>query len=189
MTSMYEGEFTFEHVDVKEEMVQILKKELPKFNFNVKVMKADPQTHTEIPCIGINRVSDDETSESLVDGHSTLYNRNTEQYTDVFGTFFQESLEVRIWHTNADERDRLYRHTKAILFGMRTGLVEKGLLNITLRTGRDEQDTSQAQAPMALYWSTITMSYLNPLDIQYVRTIAPIGNFTAKTELPLPEGG
>lgn len=168
-------DFTFENVDVKEELVQMLKKSLPKYEFkNVKVLKADPQGAGELPCIGINRIDDNETEQSISDAVETRYDSVNQKHYRVFGTFFSESIEIRVWHTNANERDRLYRHSKAILFANRLPLVEKGLLNVTLRTGRDEQDSSMRQAPMVLYWSSITMSYLNPLDVTFEEDVEMI---------------
>lgn len=173
------ADFTFEHVDVKTEILNALIEQLPKFGFNnVKVLKADPQSATEIPCIGINRVDDSETQNQIADAVDTRYDSTTQTYYQVFGTFFSESIEVRVWHTNADERDKLYRTVKAILVAMRSTLVEKGLLNITLRTGRDEQDSSMQQAPMVLYWSAITMSYLNPLDVTFTEVVPAITSVT-----------
>jgi len=167
--------FSFEHVDIKSELLEAFKVELPKFGFaKVKVIKADPQSASELPCIGINRVDDSESSQSMGDFAGSQYDTTTNKNYTVRGTYFQESVEVRVWHTNADERDKLYRHVKAILLANRLPLVEKGLLNITLRGGRDEQDSSMQQAPMVLYWSTITMSYLNPLDVTFEEVVAPI---------------
>lgn len=174
--------YTFDHVDVKEELVKALKTELPKFGFStVKVIKADPQTHTEIPCIGINRVDDSETSQSLADVAGSHFDKDTNTQYRTFGTYFQESMEIRVWHTNADERDKLYRHMKAILLANRLPLVEKGLLNITLRGGKDEQDSTMQQAPMVLYWSTITLSFLNPLDVTFEEIVAPISAINVTT--------
>jgi hypothetical protein len=176
--------FTFQHVDVKSEIVNQLKRELPKFNFgNVKVIKADPLTQAEMPCIGINRVDDNESEQSLADAQGHFYDAEMKEYRTFYGTFFQESLEVRVWHTNADERDRLGLHTKAILFAIRPSLVEKGLLNITLRSGRDEQDSTMQQANTALYWTSITMSYLNPMDVTFVSTVEPISAVTVTTRM------
>ncbi len=173
------ADFTFEHVDVKQELVDELKARLPGFGFgNVKVIKADPQSASELPCIGINRVDDNETEQSIADAVDVRYDKDTQTYYQVFGTYFSESVEVRVWHTNADERDKLYRHVKAVLLALRLPLVEKGLLNISLRTGRDEQDSSMAQAPMVLYWSTITMSYLNPLNVTFEEIVQPISAIT-----------
>lgn len=181
--------FTFEHVDVKEEMVQVLKKQLPGFGFpSVKVLKSDPQTQAEVPCIGINRVDDSETEQSLADAAGVHYDQATQTYYQVFGTYFSESVEVRIWHTNADERDKLYRHVKAMLVALRQPLVEKGLLNITLRSGRDEQDSSMAQAPMVLYWSAITMSYLNPMDVTFTEVVPAITAINAPMSMDTDTG-
>lgn len=169
------ADFTFEHVDVKTKIVTELRNQLPKYEFqNVKVIKADPQSATEIPCIGVNRVDDNEAEQSIADASGNAYDPSTKTYRQFFGTFFQESIEIRVWHTNADERDKLYRVVKASLVALRLKLVEDGLLNLTLRSGRDEQDSSMAQAPMVLYWSTITMSYLNPMDVTFTDEVEPI---------------
>lgn len=164
--------FTFSTVDVKEELVKSLKTELPNFNYKgnntVKVLKADPQSPSELPCIGINRIDDSESAQSIADGEGSAYNPETKTLEKFFGTFFSESMEIRVWHTNADERDKLYQVVKGILFATRTDLASKGLLNFSLRGGRDEQDSTMSQAPMVLYWSTITLSYLNPLDVSFI---------------------
>ena len=166
---------SFETVDVKQEIHNQLTTELQKFGFGkVKVIKADPQSATEMPCIGINRVDDSESMDTIADHVENRYDKETNTYYQVYGTYFQESLEIRVWHTNADERDRLYRHVKAILFAIRLPLVEKGLLNIKLRSGKDEQDSSMAQAPMVLYWAPITMSYLNPMNVTFTELVEPI---------------
>lgn len=168
-------DFTFESVSVKDEIQAQLKDILPKHNWaTVKVLKGDPQSPAEVPCIGINRIEDSETAQSIADFNGTAYDANSKIFTTSHGSYFSESVEVRIWHTNADEREKLYKVVKASLYAMRPHLVEKGLLNVSLRSGRDEQDSSMAHAPMVLYWATITLSYLNPLDVNYSEVIEPI---------------
>lgn len=177
-------DFNFKTVDVKEELTQAFKKALPKFEFAaVKVLKADPQSQTELPCIGINRVNDDESNQSIGDSHGNSYNSDSKTYTTEQGTFFSEAIEVRVWHTNADERDKLYRVVKAVLFAYRLPLVQKGLLNISLGGGRDEQDSSMQNAPMVIYWSAITMRFLNPMDVEVYETVDTITDITVNTTL------
>jgi hypothetical protein len=167
--------YSFEHVDTKNELVTRIAAELPKFGFNnVKVLKSDPVAPTELPCVGINRLDDSESSQSLSDVAGEYYDKETQTNYRTFGTYFQDSLEIRIWHTNADERDRLYRHLKAILLAIRLPLIEQGLLNVTLRTGRDEQDTSGQNAPFPIFWATLTMNSLNPLDVTFEEVAEPI---------------
>lgn len=176
--------YTFEHVDTKNELVTRLQQELPKFGFQgVKVLKSDPAAPSEIPCIGINRLDDSETSASISDVAGDYFDADTKTYYKTFGTYYQESYELRIWHTNADERDRLYRHMKAILLAIRLPLVELGLRNITVRTGRDEQDTSGQSASFPIYWATMTLNALNPLDVTFEETAEPI------TAIPVNEYG
>jgi hypothetical protein len=167
--------FNYDTVDVKQEMVDAFKLALPKFNYaTVKVLKADPQSPAELPCIGINRANDDETSVSMADFHGADYDATTKIYTTTQGTFFSESMEIRVWHTNADERNKLYNVVRAILFAYRQSWVAQGLINVTLRAGRDEQDSSMSQAPTVLYWSVINMMYLNPLNVDVIDTVDPI---------------
>lgn len=170
--------FKFETVNVKQELVDRLKMGLDSLGYTgkltINVIKADPQSPTEVPCIGINRVDDSETSQSIADGQGSLYDPVTKVNKTFYGTFFAEAQEIRIWHTNADERERLYLAVKALLFGMRVDLSEKGLINFSLRSGKDEQDISMTQAPMAIYWSSITMSYLNPLDVEFSEVVEAI---------------
>lgn len=176
--------FTSATVDVKTELVNLLKEELPKKGYpQVRVMRSDPANPSEVPCVGINRVTDDESSQTIADEHGVRYDPVTKQYVTLQGTFFQEAVEVRIWHINADERDALYQAVKAILFAYRVLLVEKGLLNVALRGGRDEQDSTMQHAPMPIYWSTISMDYLNPLNVEIVEIIEPISGFTEDGKL------
>lgn len=163
--------YTYDYVNVKSELVQTLKTELPKFGFaKVKVIPSDPQTQAEIPCVGINRVDDSETEQSIGDVSGGVeYDETTKVARSYRGTFFSEGVEIRVWHTNADERDKLYHAVKGILFAVRLDLVEKGLLNLSLRGGMDEQDSSMQNAPQVIYWSTITMTYLNPLEVEIGR--------------------
>lgn len=165
--------YTYEYVNVKSELVNALKVELPKFGFSkVKVIPSDPQSQAEIPCVGINRVDDSETEQTIGEiSGGVEYDETTKRASSYRGTFFSEGVEIRVWHTNADERDKLYHAVKGSLFAIRPDLVEKGLLNISLRGGMDEQDSSMQNAPQVLYWSTITMTYLNPLDVEYVEVV------------------
>lgn len=175
--------FTFKTVDVKDELVKALKTALVDLGYTgklaVKVLKADPQTPSELPCIGVNRIDDSETDQSITDSEGSSYNSETREHIQFYGTFFSESMEIRIWHTNADERDKLYQTVRATLFAVRRDLLEKGLLNVSLRGGRDEQDSTMEQAPMVLYWSTITLNYLNPLDVHFTTSVEPITSIVA----------
>lgn len=159
----------FEYVDVKSELVRFLRLELQDNGVEgVKVLKSDPREQTEIPCICINRVGDDEANQVLGDD----FGEDTEE-EDFSGTHFQESMEIRLWHQNPDERDKLYILIKALLLNFRSELSEKGLFNISIRGGRDEQDNTYPPHP--LYWATLTLNYINPMSIEHrYRTITAI---------------
>lgn len=174
----------YTYVDVKEELVQALRIALAEEGYeSIRVLKSDPREAAEIPCICVNRTNADETSQVLADEVDERFDEATQTWYDYKGTFFNETMEIRVWHSNADERDKLYVLTKAVLFNMRTNLVEKGLRNVKLQGGRDEQDNTFP--PHVLYWSSINMNYLNPLEVE-VEVGAPI---TAVDVISTLEGG
>lgn len=179
-------QYSFDYVNVKSDLAAALAKELPKFGYiNVKVLTSDPATQADLPCVGINRVDDSESDQSIGDASGVSYDEETKTYVEYHGTFFSESVEIRVWHTNADERDKLYHTVKGITFAIRPDLVQKGLINLSLRGGMDEQDSSGQHAPMPLYWATITMTYLNPLAVEYKQIAEPISAVTeTRTLLP-----
>lgn len=170
--------FQFDTIDVKQAIVDTLKTGLQKLGYTgkntVKVIKADPQSPSEIPCIGVNRADDSESSQSLTDGEGTLYDPVAQTNQTFYGTFFSEAQEIRIWHTNADEREKLYQAVKALLYALRFDLGQQGVINFNLRSGRDEQDTTMVQAPMPLYFATFIMTYLNPLDVAFTEPVSVI---------------
>jgi hypothetical protein len=180
------ADFTYQYVDVKEESAVIFKDQLPKGGFvDVKVLKSDPFQKAELPCLAITREGDNEECNVIGDQiQAPSYNSTTMEYTVVKGTFFQEHMEYRIWHTNADERDRLYNYVKAVLLYMRERLTEKGILNIVFEGGQDEQDNTMTFASIPIYWGTITMTYLNPLNVQETSIIPPITTIPITTISP-----
>lgn len=182
---------TFEtaSLDAKLLVFEALQTELAAKGFpNVRVLKSDPAAQSEIPCVGINRASDDETNQSIRDALGEEYSVDSKIHRTQQGTYFSEALEIRVWHTNAGERDRLYQFVKAVLFAYRLTWVEAGLLNLSLRAGRDEQDSSTTNAAVPLYWAAITMTYLNPLNVDLLTTVEPISGFTDNSALTT-EGG
>lgn len=147
------------YVNVKDELVKLLKDELIRLNLsNIRVLKSDPKDAVEIPCIGINRISDDETNQVLNDSAGFF-----EDYDEVKGVYFNESYELRIWHSNAEERDKLYILLKAILIKIRKKLVEKGIGHAIIKGGRDEQENNFPPHP--LYWATLTLTVLNYMEV------------------------
>ncbi len=153
----------FNYIDVKTELVKELRNHI---NDNIRILKSDPREVTEIPCIGINRAGDDEQSQVLGDELGIVFDESLGFHVSYKGTFFSETMEIRVWHSNADERDALYILTKAVLINLRDFLIEKGLRNLKLSGGRDEQENNFPPHP--LYWAAINLNYLNPLDITVV---------------------
>ncbi|WP_308722499.1 hypothetical protein [Paenibacillus polysaccharolyticus] len=170
----------FNSVDVKEELLQFLKKGFKENAVRMNVFKSDPQTETELPCVGINRVSDSEAAHILGDFGGDDFDRDALQYSEIHSTHFQESMEVRIWHTNADERERAYRVMKALLMLFRPVAVSKGLLSFGMEAGKDESDFTGQVAPFPVYWASIIISYLNPLDVQVTERVEAISGFTVR---------
>ena len=158
---------TYTYVNVKDALVVALREALATEGYSdVRVLKADPRENVEIPCIGINRAGDDERNQVLGDSFGTYKDEETGIWSQFKGTYFNETMEIRIWHKNPDDRDKLYILTKAVLFNLRDTLGEQGLRNIALSGGRDEQENNYPPHP--LYWSSINMTYLNPLEVEVV---------------------
>lgn len=162
-------QYTYDYVDVKDVIAQAITAELLQSNFGngkIRVFKSDPLDEMSIPAIGINLINLDEDSSGL--GLTTQppdYAPTTGLYTIYQGAYMRESVEVRIFHKNADERDKLRIFALAVLFAVRNSLLQMGLMNITLSGGRDEQDNTLLQSS-ALFMHSITMAYMNPLDVQ-----------------------
>ncbi|MFS8214818.1 hypothetical protein [Paenibacillus sp. S29] len=170
----------FNSVDVKEELLQFLKTGFKDAKVRMNVLKSDPQTDAELPCVGINRVSDDEAAHIMGDYGGSDFDRDNLQYAEIHSTHFQESMEVRIWHTNADERERAYRILKALLMLFRPVSVQKGLLSFSMGAGKDESDFTGQVTPFPVYWSSIVITYLNPLDVQTTEHVDAISGFTSR---------
>lgn len=169
--------FTYETVDVKRALAAQLKEGLAAKGYQtMRVITADPATPAEVPCICVNRLSDDESNQSMGDYSGDGYDPLTKTSHVFRGTFFTEAVEVRVWHTNSDERDAIYQMVKGIMIAYRMELASKGVLDISLRGGKDEQDATMENAPFAIYWGTITMSCLNPFDVDITEIVQPISD-------------
>lgn len=154
----------YTYVDVKQEIIDYLKPLLSGQNLNnYRILRADPRDAKELPCIAINLVNSDEQNQGIGDSVQQIYDEEENEFRTFRGTFFNETLEIRVWHTNADERDRTRNVLQALLVGLRKKLTEKGIVNITIRAGRDEQENTLP--PYPIYWSVMLLNYLNPLDV------------------------
>lgn len=158
------GALNYTYIDGKDVLVTKLTELLRAEGYGtVRVFRGDPRLQTDVPCIGINRAGDDEAQQVIGNSFDTVFDDTLGKWVEIEGTYFSETLEIRVWHTNADERDTLYRLTKVMLFAIRNTLAEHGIRNITLRGGRDEQDNTFNPTPM--YWGSILMTYIAPLEV------------------------
>jgi hypothetical protein len=155
----------YQYIDVKDTLVHLIEQALIKENIkNIKVQKSDPREAADIPCICINRAGDNETDRVIGDDFGEDYDDTISTDRIYEGTSFEEAMEVRVWHTNASERDRLYIFIKVLLFSLRKVLTGLGLRNITLKGGHDEQDNTFPPVPM--YWGAITINYVIDLILE-----------------------
>ncbi|CAJ1315917.1 hypothetical protein [Paenibacillus nuruki] len=168
----------FNSVDVKEELLQFLKRSFTTAKVKIGIVKSDPQNHGDIPCIGINRVADSQSMHTLGDFGGSEFNEEEFQYTEIYSTYFQESMEVRIWHTNADEREKVYRLLKALLMVFSKYIVGLGVRSFTMEGGKDESDFSSQIVPFPVYWASIIISYANPLDVDITEHVQAITDIT-----------
>lgn len=167
---------TYMYVNVKDFLYQAISGELMSSGSSkVRVFTSDPLDHAYIPGIGINKVglTEDGNSSGLgLVSQQPTYDPGTKAYTEYKGAFMQEAVEVRVFHHNADERDKLAILVLAVLFAIREQLILEGLRDITLSGGRDEQDNTLMNQP--LFMHSLTMHYLNPLDVQVTTTVESV---------------
>lgn len=162
----------YNYLDVKGLVVERLKTILADAGYTekaeIRVLKSDPHDPADIPCVGVNLANADEDGNTLSDESGaefdpTLFN-GAGGYKHFRGAFFRETLEIRLWHKNADERDKIRVLLMAQLFGLKKELTSLGLRTIKISGGRDEQDNAQLQ-PHPIYFAPFTLNYLNPVEV------------------------
>ena len=133
-------------------------------DWKVKVLKADPEGPSQIPSITIARTSDTEVNQALGDVFGEDNDSEVDMVVKKFGTDFRETLELRIWTANSDQRDLLYSLVKAILFNYRHFLALKyGLVNQQIIGGRDEANHIQYESHF-MYWGVIIFQAENAIQ-------------------------
>jgi hypothetical protein len=119
---------------------------------DIKVIRADPNPHMDVPCIAINKINDSETEPFLGDQDGEYVDElNKTHQQDI--SMWTESIELRIWTHNGDERDYLVPILKYILFEIRGILAQLGVINQTISGGQDEFDP-MSYTPKIMYWGS-----------------------------------
>jgi hypothetical protein len=162
----------YAYVDVKDWLVQRLKTLLHDAGYvdktEIRVLKSDPHDATDIPCVCVNLANADETNSMLGDFAGSevdpTLNSGAGGVRRFYGTFMAETMELRVWDLNLDERDALRVFLTAQLFGLRREMLDLGIRQMRISGGRDEQDNVTLQ-PHPLYWAPFNISYLNPIEV------------------------
>lgn len=177
--------YNYLYVDVKDELYQALFAEAKSSNKpQIRIFKSDPVDAASIPCLGINKTNLNEDGNSNGLGRvarTPTYNKTTKEYTTYSGAYMQESVEVRVFHTNPDERDKLGIFALAVMYAVRSYLEQRGLANITISGGRDEQDNNLL-GDRVLYMHTLSMHYINPLDVMVTSVVEDIESIDVTPE-------
>ena len=130
----------------------------------IKVTKADPEGAAELPAVALNRVADQEVNQVLGDLFGYQRDQDIDSHIKKFGTDFRETIEIKIWTVNSDQRDILYALTKAILFDYRHYMALKyGLVNQSIVGGRDEANHVQYEGHF-LYFGVIMFQAENAIQ-------------------------
>lgn len=154
-------------LDVKKELVRIFKREFTARNVNMQVLTSDPRTHEEIPSLCINRINGDE-------GQMGFNNLLTEEITGVganatdtmvYTGLITETIEIRLWTENANERDDMMYLMQEIALLAKQELIKKNLGNMRITGIRDEQDFKTFE-PYFIYWGVMNFIALNQLDVR-----------------------
>jgi len=154
-------------LDLKKELVRIFARELIARKIQIKVITADPRTHGELPCLAINRVNDDEGQIGFNNIYEQEFNEATEEESPAYLALMTETIELRLWTENANQRDDIYFIMKEIAILAKQELIKKGqgLGNMRITGGRDEQDFKTFE-PYFIYWSVLNFIALNPLEVK-----------------------
>lgn len=133
-------------------------------DYKVDITKGDPLKPANIPAISVNRVSDGEINRAMGDFFAEERDPEMDATIKKLGTDFRETIEIRIWTTNSDQRDLLYGLSKAILFEYRHYLALKyGLVNQNIVGGRDEANHVQYDGH-AMYFGVIMFQTENSIQ-------------------------
>lgn len=86
----------------------------------------DPMDFADFPCVGINLLSDTEYVQSIGDVLGDVTDDEGTLHAGA-STLCQQNVEVKLWSSNGDERDRLGRLLKLALFTGRGTEINPGL--------------------------------------------------------------
>jgi hypothetical protein len=154
--------------DLKHELVRIYQREFALRNIQMTVLSSDPRVHAEIPCLAINRTNDSEDNQGFNNFYEEKFNTvDADNVSDdiLYSGLMTETCEIRMWTENAQMRDDYYFTIKEIALLAKQELILKGLGNMRITGGRDEQDFKTFE-PYFIYWATINFVALNPLDVK-----------------------
>lgn len=130
------------------------------FLARLKVLRSDPLVHNEIPTIGINKIQDTE-AEQYIGELDNEFQDDMGKWHRQEGSMWTESVELRVWSHNADERDYIGHILKYILFELRPILADLGVINQSITGGQDESDPASYDRPM--FW--VSYIYTGTLNL------------------------
>jgi len=123
-----------------------------EFLGEIPVLRSDPVTHKTIPAIGINKIQDNESDQFLGDQVAEFKDEFDKAHRQ-YGSMWEETLEIRVWSHNSDERDYIGHVIKYILFEARTIMAQLGVVNQRIGGGQDESDPVSYQ-PEVMFWTS-----------------------------------
>lgn len=133
----------------------------------IRVVGSDPLTESMIPCVGVNRTNDSLQGDAVGQSEVSWFDEEISKWIVQQSVYYEESLEIRVHHKNADERDRIGHLVKGILTASIPYLSSlnggPGFTNIKVGNGRDEQENNTPFGP--LFWATISLYFWNPLEV------------------------
>jgi len=150
-------------LDLKRELVRLVRTEYRARVRDVKVFTADPRVKEDLPCIAVNRIYDSEDNPTLANFYDQELTPAGDGTVENFSGLFTQTCELRIWTENADTRDEMYVELKEILLLAKQTLAARGFGNLILKGGRDENDF-RTYSPLMLYWGVFNFSALAPFD-------------------------
>lgn len=152
-------------LDLKLELVALVRKGYADRKRDVKVFTADPRVKEDMPCVAVNRIYDSEDDNVLGDIYDEGISKDGLGTVETKTGLFTQTCELRIWAENAETRDQMFVELKEILILAKDALAKKNIGRMTIRGGRDENDF-RTYAPLMLYWGVLNFSALSPFDAE-----------------------
>lgn len=162
----------FNEIELKQAVIQGLRRKLPNQGANTfKVISAHPSKASLLPCISVTQGSGGLDQQTIGDAWDRMVqDPDTEEYFEVEGVYYRQTVEITIWAIHPDDRDDIKRHVRRALVELRREFSSAGDFHQATVTEQGDSQDFEAQAPQDIYMFTFDFGGIAP-----VTTVTPLG--------------